>query len=244
MRKTNSYTAREEIPLDQKNFLGLTVLLLLAINFTLSYLVYTYYSEDAMDFDSPAFWITVGNYVLITGIVFLNKKILGWQWQDLGLAKPHSWWKPVGVGLLLLTLLSLFALYIQPHIYETYGGQQGLGYLFALEGDLPRLIGMLVFVWITSAFLEELIFRAFLINTLDILLGNTYWSTLTAVIISALIFGMIHSYQGITGILVTGSVGLIFGVAYILNGRRIWPLVLVHGIVQTFTYISFYSGGV
>lgn len=244
MRKTNYYTAREEIPLDQKNFLGITLLLLLAINFTLSYLAYTYYNQDLHDLSSPGFWISVVNYAIISGIVLLNKNIIGWQWSDLGLAKPKTWWKPVVVSLLLLTVLTLFASYIQPYIFEAFGPQQNLNHLYELKGDLPGLIGMLIFVWITSAFLEELVFRSFLINTLDVLLGRNLWSTIASVLISALIFGMIHSYQGITGILVTGSVGLIFGIAYVFNGRRIWPLIIVHGILQTITMISFYNGAV
>lgn len=244
MRKTRSYTAGDEIPIDQKNFLGLTVLLLLALNFTLSYLAYTYYHENLHNIDSPGFWISVVNYALLVGIVLLNKNILGWQWSDLGLAKPKTWWKPVVVSLMLIALLSLFVVFIQPHIYEAFGPQQNIAHLFALEGDLPRLIGSLIFAWITSAFLEELVFRAFLINTLDILLGSTFWSALAAVVISALIFGMSHSYQGVTGIMVTSSVGLIFGAAYLINGRRIWPLVFVHGLVHTFTMITFYNGAV
>lgn len=244
MRKTRSYISREEIPLDLKNFLGITILLLLAIHFALSYISYTYYPNDLHDLSSPGFWLSVLNYTLITGIVVLNKNVIAWKWKDLGLAKPTTWWKPITISLLLIALLTLFARFVQPHIFEAFGPQQNIAHLYALEGDLPHLIEMLVFVWITSAFLEELIFRAFLINTLDMLLGRTFWSTLTAVIISALIFGMIHSYQGITGILVTTSVGLIFGIAYVLNGRRIWPLVFVHGLVQTFTMLSFYSGAV
>jgi hypothetical protein len=64
------------------------------------------------------------------------------------------------------------------------------------------------------------------------------WSS---VVISSVIFGLIHAYQGITGILITGSVGFIFGVAFILNGRRLWPVMLMHGIIDTISFISIYQ---
>ncbi|NJW53058.1 CPBP family intramembrane glutamic endopeptidase [Salinimicrobium oceani] len=242
MWKTRTYSATEEISIDQKNFLGLTVMLLLALNFTLSYLAFTYYPNGLLDAQSPGFWITAANYSLITGIVVLNKKIIGWQWSDLGLGRIKSWWKTVVVGMAVFTLLLLFSQYIQPHIFDAFGQQHNVSHLSALEGDLPRLIGTLIFVWITAGLLEELVFRAFLINTLDVLLGSTIWSTMAAVIISSLIFGMVHSYQGVTGILVTTCIGLIFGVAYVLGGRKIWPLIFIHGHIDTITLISFYRG--
>lgn len=241
MRRSKIYTAGEELPLDKKNFLGITLLLLLALNFTLSYLAHTYYPGGLLDFRSPGFWLAVLNYSFLTGIVLLNKNMIGWQWRDLGLAKPKTWWKPLVISLLVFTTLLLFVDYVQPIIYEAFGKQQNIAHLETLEGDLPRLIGSLIFIWITSAFLEELVFRAFLINALDKLLGSTLWSTIAAVIISSLIFGMIHAYQGFTGILVTACIGLIFGVFYILNGRRIWPLIFIHGLVDSLTLITFYA---
>ena len=110
-----------------------------------------------------------------------------------------------------------------------------------MKQDLSNLILALTVVWITAAFIEELVFRAFLINSLDYLFGGNKISVWVAVILSSLIFGMIHSYQGITGILITTFVGLIFGIGYIFNKRRILPLILVHGIIDSLTLISVYN---
>lgn len=110
-----------------------------------------------------------------------------------------------------------------------------------LKGNLPGLIHMLITVWVGAAFLEELIFRAYLIKTFEILLGKSFFTTLFSILISAVLFAGIHAYQGITGILITGAMGLIFGLVYVLNGRRIWPLIFVHGLIDTITLVEIYN---
>ncbi|MGM0933516.1 MAG: CPBP family intramembrane glutamic endopeptidase [Bacteroidota bacterium] len=223
-----------------KKFLGLSVLLLLGINFIMSYFAHTYYSQDLLKISSPGFWLFIFTFVLITGIVLWNKRLMGWSWSDLGLGKPKNWWKPILIAAAVYAAFTLFVMYVVPHI-QALGERQDHTHLLALRGNLPLLIFALIMVWITAAFLEEVIFRAYLINTLDMLFGKNLWSAWAAVVISAVLFGLLHSYQGLTGILMTGSIGFIFGVFYLLNGRRIWPLILVHGLIDTVALVSIYN---
>ena len=130
--------------------------------------------------------------------------------------------------------------YAAPSIIEL-GGRPNIAHLRDIPGNLPMLITGLLMVWITAAFLEEFIFRAYLINVLDKLLGSTKLSAAAAVLISSIIFGLLHAYQGLTGILLTGSLGLLAGIFYLLNGRRIWPLILIHGLIDTIAFINIYN---
>ncbi len=70
---------------------------------------------------------------------------------------------------------------------------------------------------------EELAFRGYLIPRLEELLKSTWM----AVIIQALFFGLVHSYEGFRGMVVTALFGLIMGVTF-TRVRSIWPLALVH----------------
>lgn len=241
MKNLRNPLIKPEATLDQKNLLGLSLLLILAINFTFSYLGHTYYSDSILDIQGPGYWVFLVNYTIMIALVLLNKNMLDWSWSNLGLGRPKNWWEPVLTAMITFLLLLLFSHYVRPVIIEEFGKHQNISYLFSLRQDLPRLIGSLVTVWITAAFLQEIIFRSFFINALDTILGKSNLSAWTAVIISSLVFGLVHAYQGITGILITTTVGFIFGAAYLYNGRRIWPIIFVHGIVDTLTLTSIYN---
>jgi len=71
---------------------------------------------------------------------------------------------------------------------------------------------------------EELFYRGYLITRLEELSGSTW----LAVLVQALFFGSVHSYEGFTGMVVTALFGTIMGIAF-TQARSIWPLVLAHG---------------
>ena len=83
-----------------------------------------------------------------------------------------------------------------------------------------------------------------LMNRLIDLLGSQSKLTwLLVIFFSAIIFGLAHSYQGAAGILKTGAIGLVFGLAYLAVGRNLWPLILAHGLIDTIDFITHFLGG-
>lgn len=224
---------------DNKLVLGLTILLLLTVNYIAGIFI-KQYMTDITAYDSIGFWLVALNFTLMTLIVLGYKKYANWAWSDLGLGKPKNWWQPILVLIGLYIGYKLFGRYIVPEIMK-FGDRPDISHLMNIPGNLQGLIISLILVWITAAFLEEFIFRGFLLNAIDRLLGSNKWSMWTSVVISSVIFGVIHAYQGLTGILLTGSIGFIFGVAFVLNGRRFWPLILMHGIIDTISFISIYQ---
>ncbi|MFD0978007.1 CPBP family intramembrane glutamic endopeptidase [Salinimicrobium gaetbulicola] len=233
--------APQEYNINQKTTLGLSLWLLLAVNFTLNYLSHTYYAEEILEITSPGFWLFWLNSIFLFAIVTFTKRAIPWSWKDLGLGRPSSWWKPVLTSVLTFGALVLFSVFVRPVIIETFGAHQNISYLETLKGNLPRLIQMLITVWVGAAFLEELVFRAYIIKSMEILLGNSFLTTTFSILVSAVFFAGIHAYQGLTGLLITGSLGIIFGIVYVLNGRRIWPLIFVHGLVDTIMLIGIYN---
>ncbi|MGI9182962.1 MAG: CPBP family intramembrane glutamic endopeptidase [Longimicrobiaceae bacterium] len=95
-----------------------------------------------------------------------------------------------------------------------------------LEYILPRTAGekaAFVGVSITAGVCEELVFRGFLIPALEIATG----SLPLAVLLSCAIFGLLHSYQGMIGILRTALIGLVLAVPFLLTGS-ILPSMVAH----------------
>jgi len=74
---------------------------------------------------------------------------------------------------------------------------------------------------------EELAYRGYLLLALP-LVGLPTWG---GVMVSALAFGVLHSYQGGIGVLRTGVVGLLFSLPLLLTGSLI-PSILAHTLVD------------
>jgi membrane protease YdiL (CAAX protease family) len=77
---------------------------------------------------------------------------------------------------------------------------------------------------ITAGIVEEIVYRGFLLW----FLGNIMplW---VAVIVSSVFFGLGHSYQGPSGALRTGLVGLAFALLYVVTGS-IWLPIIGHAL--------------
>ncbi|HEY2070434.1 MAG TPA: type II CAAX endopeptidase family protein [Rhizomicrobium sp.] len=94
---------------------------------------------------------------------------------------------------------------------------------------LPRTAGELaafLAVALNAGFWEELFYRGFLIWLFTPVLG-----VIGAVALSSALFGIGHAYQGWRGVLMTGVVGLVFAVAYVLT-NSLWWLMLAHALID------------
>lgn len=79
-------------------------------------------------------------------------------------------------------------------------------------------------VAVTAGICEELLFRGFLLFYLqDLFLGL---SLAAAVIVSSIVFGMAHLYQGAKGVLGTGVFGLGMALLYVWSGSLLLPIIL------------------
>ena len=220
--------------------LMISLIILLAGSFTLQYIGNTYFADDFLDFGSPGFWLLIGNAIFSFGIMFLNKKALAWTWGQLGLSRPKKWWEPLLVVIAIFAAVALIVLFIQP-VFRQWSTEPRIDHLMVINGNLPLFLFSLVVVWISSALISNLVFKSFLINSLDILLGRNAWSPWVAMVLSSFIFGLMHAWQGLGGILTTATIGLVFGTAFLLNNRRIWAIILAHGIIDTLSLWSIYS---
>ncbi|RTZ91269.1 MAG: CPBP family intramembrane metalloprotease, partial [Planctomycetota bacterium] len=106
-----------------------------------------------------------------------------------------------------------------------------------LEGNWVLLFSILPFIWLES-FLEELLDRGFLLNWFERLFSKTSMATILAVIFQAVIFGFRHSYDLSERSITVGLIGLVMGIAYVAFGRKLWPLILAHCILNTMSMLE------
>jgi membrane protease YdiL (CAAX protease family) len=87
---------------------------------------------------------------------------------------------------------------------------------------------------ITAGICEELVFRGFLILTLTAASG----STTLAVVVSTIVFGWMHTYQGVQGAIGAAILGGILAVPVIVTGS-ILPSIVAHAAIDVLAGIVF-----
>jgi membrane protease YdiL (CAAX protease family) len=110
-----------------------------------------------------------------------------------------------------------------------------------LQGNLPMLLLALAGVYIVSSFGEEVIYRGFLINRLEEIAHDGKAARRIAVVISAVVFGLVHFSWGIVGVVQTAFMGLALAIAYLVTKRNLWVLVLAHAYIDTLLLVQMYA---
>lgn len=83
-------------------------------------------------------------------------------------------------------------------------------------------------VALSAGICEEIVFRAWLLDALQGVAGLT---GAALVVTAAMLFGLVHYYQGLPGILVTGFLGLALCGLYVASGTLLVPIV-VHALID------------
>lgn len=95
---------------------------------------------------------------------------------------------------------------------------------FLIPTDTPGRI-LWVLVSFTAGFCEETAFRGYLMTRMRLLGKFQSWAI--PAVVSAVVFGALHSYQGVPGMIIISTYGLMFSILFIRTGR-IWPGIIAH----------------
>ncbi len=145
----------------------------------------------------------------------------GRDWPALGLA-----WGSASGFALGITVGALAALILRPLVVaRSPKAAESLRKSFGrLEVFLPGTAQQLRWSLLLSVFagvFEELAYRGYLMAYFGNWLGP--WGALAA---SSVLFGLAHTYQGLSGVLATGLVGALFGWVYLETGSLLLPMLL------------------
>ncbi|MCX7552248.1 CPBP family intramembrane metalloprotease [Marinicella sp. S1101] len=106
-----------------------------------------------------------------------------------------------------------------------------------LAGNWALFLTLIPFIWLQSA-LEEILDRGFLINWIERALASTWFATIMAVLVQAMIFGFRHSYDISERSITVALIGLAMGIGYVAFGRNLWPLIIAHCILNTMSMLE------
>jgi membrane protease YdiL (CAAX protease family) len=122
------------------------------------------------------------------------------------------------------------------------GTRQDVSAFADLEGDLGLLALYLGASWVLAAFCEEVAFRGYLLTRLTEVLGPGRSRRLAAVLGSSVLFGMLHTEQGVVGVVAAVLAGVVLSAVRYRCGT-LWAPVLAHGFDDTIGFTWFYLFG-
>jgi uncharacterized protein len=179
--------------------------------------------------------------LLVLGTVSLWLRRL--SWLDLGLRRPTSWRKTLGIGTLLAVAFTAFGLWIaHPLVQAITGEVRDFSEFQSVQGNFATLLLWLAISWSLAAFGEELAYRGYLLNRSLDLFGNRVPGMVAAVFLNAVVFGLLHSSQGLGGVLEVGIDAAIFSTVYLVGRHNLWLTILMHGISNSLVLIAIYLG--
>lgn len=151
-------------------------------------------------------------------------------------------WKHVAYALAAVVVLQADAFLVDPLLENLFGGGRDLSRFSEVAGSMPALLSVLAFSWTFAAFGEEIAFRIVLLLGMLSVLGKSHIASVVAVVLQAIVFGLVHLYQGPAGVVSSAISGLIFGTIVILARGAIWPAALAHGLNNTIGLLMVYQG--
>lgn len=151
--------------------------------------------------------------------------------QAIGIRRPASWPRLLGLAAALALGAWLLAEFVTAPLAETVAGQRNLDTLADLQGNWGKFLFWLALGWAAGGVIEELLFRGFMIGIGVRLLGERLiWPIAIG---SSAVFGLSHFYQGPAGMIITGTTGFVFAAIFIVAGRNLVLVIVVHGLVNT-----------
>ena len=144
----------------------------------------------------------------------------------------------VGVG-----LIQLAGWLLEPLWEHVFGGTRDLARFSDVAGSRVELIKLMALNWTIAALGEELAFRIVLMRGIAFALGDSRKAFGGALIVQAVIFGLVHAYQGPAGVFGTAINGLIFGGLTLVARGSIWPAAIAHGSSNTIGIVELYLSG-
>ena len=211
--------------------------------------VYANALASGADVSNPATVLSSTSNAVITAVGMVAALLLSWFWlrRDGAVAEAwklgpvKGWGRTIVVaaattiailGWFTLGNMALSALGLgTPAVAEVLG--------MVTKSHFHYVLWIVLVAWFAAGFGEELLYRGFLMNRLQRLkgVGATVWGP---ILIQGAIFGISHGYQSLSGVIITGVVGIGLGWLRTRTGSLL-PLILAHMAVDTFSMSMAYA---
>lgn len=178
-------------------------------------------------------------YIAITVLAAIALRRLGAPVQRLGF---HA--TPKAARVLVLAAIGVALIQATGYLLDQLlGDTRDLTRFTDVSGSPTELAKLMALSWTFAAFGEELAFRILLMRGIAFALGDSRWAFGIALVVQAIVFGLVHAYQGPAGIVGTTIDALIFGGLTLAARGSIWPAAIAHGSSNSIGIMALYWSG-
>jgi membrane protease YdiL (CAAX protease family) len=223
---------------------ALEILLVLLVAFVVVFVGWQLVGADPFARQAVVWFANVS--MLVT--VGIGLRVRGQKWEHIGLTFRFGGRRAL-VRAVLQSIVVLIAALIAfvvgsvliANIASAPESADMSGYEY-LHGNLPMLLVALAAVYVVSSLGEEVLYRGFLMTRIAEMGKGSRAAWITALAVSAAVFGLAHFDWGLVGIVQTTFMGLALGASYLLVKRNLWVLILAHAYIDTLLLVQLYLG--
>ncbi len=227
-------------------FLGFYILMFYLYGFegfSLATLEYVTTPEGQGEIFLPGLFFSPVSMLITFAAVWGLQKSRGESLWHIGLSPPESWgwaWKWGAVFAVLLYVISVLALLG----LDSLGFKQtSQDFLFIKDNPFYYIFAITAIAWVSAGFGEEVVFRGFILRNLTVLFGDSKIGLGVAVVAQAAVFAILHLNQDVGGAIAVFILALFFGGFFLKVGRNLWPLIIAHGLFDSFQFSLLYFFG-
>lgn len=163
------------------------------------------------------------------------------EWNEIGLDFKDFSIKKILTGIGVAILYYFIIQYLVDPVASKFA-PPGLPEIFSIQGDVPKYLIGLTVSWTIAAFLEEIVFRGYLINRFIDLMGETLAPKIMIILLTGIAFGFVHTYQGANGAISAGFIGVFQASVYFLAGKKLTIPIIAHGVYDTIGFTLLFLG--
>lgn len=178
--------------------------------------------------------------VLIASAIEHRKKLfsaLGFQRKNINVKSLL-----VYAPLLGITIFLCYGYIMIPGVTNLTGVPMDFSVFEQFKGNLSAALSLLVFIWISAAFGEEIVFRGYLMRQFTKFFGTSKISLAVNILLFGFLFGLIHSYQGVSGQILSGIIGMLLAFIFHIRKNDLWFNIALHGFIDTVAVVYMYNG--
>ena len=152
----------------------------------------------------------------------------------------NRWVRNAAIGILGGLILWFLSDQVWEPMLKQWVGPIKLDSLAGVRGNLLNYLVLMAIAFVYGGVVEEMVFRGFVIGWGSTLFGPR--SVIPLVLLSSAVFGSAHLYQGLSGAISTGLIGLGFALLYVGTGKKLLAPVLAHMVVDAIGVTQLYLG--
>lgn len=163
-------------------------------------------------------------------------------WKTIGLKRPENWFQTATIGFVVGISAVLFGILVVLPLFRLVGQAPDTDILSSLQGNFPLFIGLLITTWLLAAFLEEMVYRGYLLNRLTDMLGHNTPGLVISILVSSIMFSLAHGRYEPQFLLTSFLAGVIEGWLYLISKRNLWLPIIFHGITNSISITIAFLG--